>query len=220
MAVRRGADADSDAGSDVAEEQLTAGAPLSRRVIATQDALLRGAREVFAARGYEAATIVEIVERSGTSTGSLYNQFGGKAGLFFALRREFSAQLWAVTANAMDALRETGEQDPLTIYLAGARAYLVACWDERDVASLLMSGDVPPGAEAARHERLYSWIKQNAAVLEVDHWRFGEALAAAVTGIVSVAIPQILTCTNRAEAIELIDYYAELITRLMRPSAL
>lgn len=194
-------------------------APLSRRVIATQDALLSGARAVFAERGYEAATIAEIVERSGTSTGSLYNQFGGKAGLFFALRREFSAQLWSVTVHAMDVLREHGAQDPLAIYLAGARAYLGACWDERDLATVLMSGDAPHGAEAARHERLYSWIKQNAAVLEIDNARFGEALAAAVTGIVSAAIPQILRCASRAEASELIDFYAELITRLMRSSA-
>lgn len=199
-------------------QQLAAGAPLSKRVLATQDALLRGAREVFAEHGYEAATIAEIVERSGTSTGSLYNQFGSKAGLFFALRREFSARLWAATADAMDARRAAGEQDPLTVYLAGARAYLIACWDERDVATMLMSEDVPPGSEAGRHERLSTWIKQNAAVLQVDNRRFGEALAAAVTGVVSAAIPQIIACTSRAAATELIDFHAELITRLVRPS--
>src|SRR6266542_4093397 len=48
----------------------------------TRQALLAGALEVFSNRGYEDASIAEIVERSGASVGSLYHHYGGKAGLF------------------------------------------------------------------------------------------------------------------------------------------
>lgn len=197
----------------------TPDAPASARAQATRAALLRAARDVFGRRGYADATIAEIVGRSGTSTGSLYNQFGGKAGLFFAVQSDISAQLWDVTVEAMDDLRRSGERDPLTIYLAGARAYLLACWQSRAILSMVKSGDVPETRPGGDHEHLRRWIRQNAEVLQVDSWRLGEAFAAAVTGIVSAAIPQVCRCRTKAAAQELIDYYAELVARLMRPSA-
>ena len=191
----------------------------SKRALATRTALLSAAQEIFVRYGYEAATIAAIVERSGTSTGSLYNQFGGKPGLFFALRSELSERLWTVTAEAIDSRRAAGDQDPLSIYLAGARAYLMACWDERAVAAVLLSGDAPHGVEAIRHAQLHRWIGQNAAVLQVHDRLFGEELAAAVTAVVAAAVPQILTRESRRDAAALTDYFAELITRLMRPGA-
>ena len=45
----------------------------------TRRVLLAAAREVFAAHGYDGASIADVVERAGSSVGSLYHHFGGKA---------------------------------------------------------------------------------------------------------------------------------------------
>jgi TetR/AcrR family transcriptional repressor of mexJK operon len=48
-------------------------------------AMLEAATAVFLERGYEGATLGEIVARSGGSRATLYAQFGDKAGLFAAI---------------------------------------------------------------------------------------------------------------------------------------
>jgi len=48
-------------------------------------ALLQTAQEVFLERGYEGASIEEIVRRVGGSKASLYSYFGSKEGLFFEI---------------------------------------------------------------------------------------------------------------------------------------
>ncbi|HZU74819.1 MAG TPA: helix-turn-helix domain-containing protein [Acidimicrobiales bacterium] len=47
----------------------------------SRSALLRAAVEVFTERGYEAATVADIAERAGVTTGALYAHFGGKLDL-------------------------------------------------------------------------------------------------------------------------------------------
>ena len=49
------------------------------------DRLLDCAREEFLAKGYEEASLREIAQNAGTSTGSIYTRFKDKAGLFDAL---------------------------------------------------------------------------------------------------------------------------------------
>src|SRR3954464_9673245 len=100
-------------------------APQAKRARATPGALLARARHLFVARGFEGATIAEIVARSGTSVGSLYNQFGGKENLFLELHREHCHLLWEATHLAMRRARHGGADDPFAVYLVGARAYLV-----------------------------------------------------------------------------------------------
>jgi AcrR family transcriptional regulator len=54
---------------------------------AKQQALIRAATELFAARGYEATTTREIAARAGCAEGLIHRYFQGKAGLLFALMR-------------------------------------------------------------------------------------------------------------------------------------
>jgi AcrR family transcriptional regulator len=56
--------------------------------LVTRARLLDAAVRVFAARGYDAATVEEIAEESGLSNGALYYNFGSKEDLFFALLDE------------------------------------------------------------------------------------------------------------------------------------
>src|SRR5258707_8823561 len=54
------------------------------RTAQTQRALLDAAREVFVEQGFSEASIADVVERAGSSVGSLYHHFGGKSELFLA----------------------------------------------------------------------------------------------------------------------------------------
>ncbi len=47
--------------------------------------LLAAARKVFLERGYHGASVEQIADAAGFSTGVVYSQFGGKADLFLAL---------------------------------------------------------------------------------------------------------------------------------------
>jgi AcrR family transcriptional regulator len=70
------------------------------------------AEQLFAERGYRAASMDEIAERVGVSKPMLYEYFGSKEGLFVACIRQARAELAAVTmhsvagrTSAEDALR-------------------------------------------------------------------------------------------------------------------
>jgi AcrR family transcriptional regulator len=191
--------------------------PQARRARATRAALLAGARDVFVARGFEGATIAEIVARSGTSVGSLYNQFGGKENLFLELHREHCDLLWEATHLAMRRARHGGADDPFEVYLVGARAYLVTCWDVREPARLFLSGAGPPGFDAVTRGGLRRWISQNAGLLQVADQPFGEALAAAVTGVMAAGARQVVECASREDAVRMTDYFTALVARLAGP---
>ena len=65
----------------------------------TRAALIDAAGRVFARRGYHAASVDEIAEDAGYSTGALYSNFEGKEDLFLALlQREIERHTAAVSA--------------------------------------------------------------------------------------------------------------------------
>jgi len=57
----------------------------AERTERNRERVLAAAREVFLARGYHGATVEQIAEAAGFSTGVVYSQFGGKADLFLSL---------------------------------------------------------------------------------------------------------------------------------------
>lgn len=83
----------------------------------TRSRLLESAAEVFARRGYAAASVNEIVEGAGCSTGALYAHFEGKGDLFLSLMDE-TIPGWAgyygqgvdATETLDDALRVIAER--------------------------------------------------------------------------------------------------------------
>ena len=65
-------------------ERLT---PERRRAL-TREHLLAAAAEVFARRGYHGATLDEVAQTAGFTTGAIYSNFSGKEDLFLALAAE------------------------------------------------------------------------------------------------------------------------------------
>lgn len=78
------------------------------RALVTRDAILRGAAEVFGARGYGLASIADIAAAAGLTKGALYFHFASKDELAFAViaeqhRRTMAASA-AILAEARPAL--------------------------------------------------------------------------------------------------------------------
>ena len=77
-----------------ADLPATARAPRRARGLLRVDALLAAAAEVFAAKGFDAATMTEIAAQSGSSIGSLYQFFRTKAAVAEALLGTQVDALW------------------------------------------------------------------------------------------------------------------------------
>src|SRR5947209_15309762 len=123
------------------------------RTAQTQRALLDAARQVFTERGFAEASIADIVQRAGSSVGSLYHHFGGKSELFVALWQEHQAAHEEAASTAVAKAKRVGVTDPFELFSVGARAFLEGSWQRRDLAMLFFSGDSPPGFEVMKRRR-------------------------------------------------------------------
>ena len=73
-----------------------------RRRAMTREHLLAAAAEVFARRGYHAATLEEVAQTAGFTTGAIYSNFASKEDLFLALAAEGERQLIEAFAAAAE----------------------------------------------------------------------------------------------------------------------
>src|SRR5690349_8895376 len=76
-----------------------------RRRQHTRDVLIEAAMQVFAEKGFEAASLEEIADAAGYSRGAIYKNFGGKEELFLAVNRRFNER---ALASIGDAIEEHG----------------------------------------------------------------------------------------------------------------
>lgn len=81
--------------------------------------MLAAATSVFLRRGFEGATLDEVISRSGGSRATLYAQFGGKEGLFAAIIDDLCRTLVAPLLAGLD-----GTQPPRAVLTAFARRFL------------------------------------------------------------------------------------------------
>src|SRR5258708_2127690 len=161
------------------------------RTAQTQRALLDAARDVFTRQGFAEASIADVVERAGSSVGSLYHHFGGKSELFLALWQEHQQAYEEAASTAVLAARQAGVSDPAELFAAGARAYLEGSWQRRDLAMLFSSGDGPPGFELMKRHRGHEWIRQNDALLRLPETSLDRLYAAVLTPLIAVAAPHV-----------------------------
>ena len=119
----------------------------------TRLVLLDAARQVFAEQGFSQTSIADVVERAGSSVGSLYHHFGGKSELFLALWHEHQRTHEEAASRAVARLRKAGVTDTTELFCAGARAYMEGSWLRRDLALLFFSGDGPPEFEVLKRRR-------------------------------------------------------------------
>src|SRR5260221_12473667 len=90
------------------------------RTAHTQRALLDAAREVFTSRGFADASIADLVERAGSSVGSLYHHSGGKRELFVALCQEHQLPHDEPASKAVAQAEKAGAPAPRELVRAAA----------------------------------------------------------------------------------------------------
>lgn len=104
----------------------------------TRRALLAAARQLFAERGYAAASSEEIVGLAGVTRGALYHHFKDKRDLFRAVVEEIEQEIDERVLGVMDAggSADTSSSLPDQL-LASSDAFLDAC-TRRDVTQILL----------------------------------------------------------------------------------
>jgi AcrR family transcriptional regulator len=192
-----------------------AGAWQWARTAQTQRALLDAARAVFVEQGFADASIADVVQRAGSSVGSLYHHFGGKSELFIALWQEHQAAHEAAAAKAVASVKRAGITDPFELFSAGARAFLEGSWQRRDLAMLFFSGDSPPGFEVMKRQRGHQWISQNDALLKLSENSFDRLYTSILTSLIAEGSREVAAAGNRRQASKVIDAVIEYVRRLM-----
>ncbi|MEV5411566.1 TetR/AcrR family transcriptional regulator [Thermopolyspora sp. NPDC052614] len=186
----------------------------SERGAATRGALLEAAKEIFVTSGFAEAGVTEVVARANASVGSLYHHFSGKAELYTALFDEFQDRQIQRTKQATQAARAAGVTEPMPLLIAGARAYLEGCFEERDLAALFLRGDGPPGFEVYMRDRLGQWVKRNAALFEEDEG----ALAIVITGALAAVVQRVALSEDVTLARKLAEQALDIIAGIRAPS--
>ena len=184
------------------------------RTAETQRALLDAAREVFVEQGFADASIAEVVQRAGSSVGSLYHHFGGKSELFIALWQEHQAAHEEAASKAVAQAKRTGVTDPSELFSVGARAFLEGSWQRRDLAMLFFNGDSPPGFEVMRRRRGHEWIVQNDTLLRLTESSFDRLYASILTSLIGEGAREVAVASNRRQANKVIDAVLEYVRRL------
>jgi AcrR family transcriptional regulator len=185
-----------------------------RRAQATRASLLSAAREVFAAGGFADANITDVVARAGASVGSLYHHFGGKADLYLALFDDYQQRQEQRANEAVRQARHEGVTDTMELWLAGSRAYLHGCWEERDLARVFLDGGGPPGFELIARRRYREWIRVNASLLNTEDKPLGDTVVVVLTSVVAEAGREVAVQESEEAALRMADEFLELMRRI------
>jgi AcrR family transcriptional regulator len=181
----------------------------------TQQRILDAATEVFAARGFTASTMADIVDHSGASIGSIYHHFGGKRELFLAIFERLTADI----DNYIDVASDnSGEVDGRAAFEANARAYLNAMWTYRRAAMVLASGDTPAGFDAVRCSNMLRGFRRWMSVLELDASPRGQLLTRLLIDVMAEAsamvMAMVMMCDDPADIGPITDATIEWLDRL------
>jgi AcrR family transcriptional regulator len=188
-----------------------------RRARDTRTMLLEAARDVFTDVGYTEANVADVVARAGSSVGSMYHHFGGKADLYLALYDEHQSRQEARADAGVRQARANGEQDALALFVAGARAFLRGCWEERDLARLFLDGDGPPGFDHVARRRFREWVKRVGSLLRhTESHLLGEPFTLVLTTVISAAGREVALKTDEEEAMSYADDVLILLARIGR----
>jgi AcrR family transcriptional regulator len=183
----------------------------------TKRQVLDAARALFAERGYDDTSINDIVERSGISVGSIYHQFGGKLEVFMALAGEIMHTHAEASTRASRRAAKDAAATPLSIYVAGAHAYLMSTWKDREITRLLIGDDGPPGYSVMRRQAIERFMHGTEGLTLGDP-PLPDSTAYAVTGLLQAAALQIVQIEDRPTAKRVADYFVGLLARLFDTS--
>jgi AcrR family transcriptional regulator len=95
----------------------------------TLERLLEAAEEVVSEKGFDSATVSEIVRRAKSSVGAMYARFNDKDSLLVVLHERFCEQALATTDAVLDPARWDGA--PITEILSTALPFVVHVYQQK-----------------------------------------------------------------------------------------
>lgn len=136
----------------------------------TRAALLNCALQLFAARGYDAVGVQEIVDAASITKPTLYHYFGSKRGLLDAVIEERGGPLLAAVREAA----RYGRDVPKGLEAVALAFSRFALADPVFARMRLAMSFAPPGSEAgeaaaALNEALFEAVRSFFAAAEKDH---------------------------------------------------
>jgi AcrR family transcriptional regulator len=185
----------------------------------TLDRLLDAAEQLVAEKGFEDATIAELVRRAGSSVGAFYARFRDKDGLLYALYERYLEQAMATADAALDPQRWDGASIPEI--LRAVVPFLVSVYRERQglIRAFVLRNHVDPEFRA-RQERLSHHVNDGVSRLltararEIRHPDPARAATFGLTMTVNTIESAVLFGELRSSALTLSD--AELAAELVR----
>ena len=103
--------------------------PQQARSQETLDRILEAAGTLVSEKGFEDATVGDIVRRAGSSVGAFYARFRDKEGLLYALSDRYLAEATATADDALDPERWEGAS--VAEIIAEVVRFLVVSYRER-----------------------------------------------------------------------------------------
>ncbi|HVF21135.1 MAG TPA: TetR/AcrR family transcriptional regulator [Mycobacteriales bacterium] len=195
----------------------------SDRAAATREALLSAAHQVFTTQGFSEASITDVVALAGASVGSLYHHFGGKADLYLALFEDYQTRQETRAAQAVVAARAAGGTSSAELFVAGARAYLQGCWEDRALARLFLTGGGPAGFELVARRRYRDWTRLNELLLlrpdAAADEPSTEVLVMVLTSVIAEAGAEVAVSESAERAAQVTDEVLTLVRRMAAPQS-
>jgi AcrR family transcriptional regulator len=184
--------------------------PRQARSRETLDRILDAAETLVADKGFEDATIAEIVRRAESSVGAFYTRFRDKEGLLYALYERYLEQAVATADDALDPARwrDTGTAE----LLAAVVRFLVSIYREQGglIRAFVLRNHTDAGFRA-RQARLSHYVSDKlVAVLrphrdEIRHPQPERAVAFGLSMVFSSIEDQVLFGETRSSAVALSD---------------
>lgn len=184
-----------------------------------QRCLIDAATQVFAEKGYDAATTREVAVRAGCSEGLIHRYFGGKSGLLMAILERKADAVMDTSAAMMPEQTDLGD-DIYQMLMSPVQSF----WDEREFMRVCVARSVvDPEVGRLIGDRLNgSRVRFNAARLRA-HQRAGrirddvdvDAVALALSGLSFSAgfFAQVVFEMDRHDVRQMVRQAAEIITR-------
>lgn len=177
--------------------------------------LLEVGRRNFVKHGFHKSSVASIAEQAGASVGLLYYHFRNKEGLYRAVWTDYQRRQWQRAHQAIVLVRSAGIEDGRVLFLAGTRAYLANCWENRDVVRMVADGDVPPGFSAESRAATDEWLRMNARLLRMPDNRSTQVLVGMASAAIGGAARVIAECETRADADEVVEFVMQIFSHMI-----
>jgi TetR/AcrR family transcriptional regulator, repressor of fatR-cypB operon len=134
-----------------------------RERLERKKAMLAAAKDVFAIKGYEHATLDEVAERAEFGKGTLYNYFpGGKESILFALFEELFESLTGIVHNHFRGREDRSNREAFRDLIA----VLLAHFTENRTTFLLLMKEVQRLMLSTEKEKVAMLMEQRDQAIE------------------------------------------------------